>query len=103
MHLENGEMENETDKPTSLLQVPNPLVLNIVGYTRRFISIYSKALKEHETRYPATKLELFGVVKGIQHFHHFLYGRKFVLLTDHKPLEALFKSSNNLLTTTMLQ
>ena len=31
-----------------------------------------------------------SVIYGIQKFHQFLYGRKLILITDHKPLVALF-------------
>ncbi|GBG75007.1 hypothetical protein CBR_g19521 [Chara braunii] len=38
--------------------------------------------------------ECYAVVWGIQHFHPYLYGRKFLLITDHEPLLALKKLTN---------
>ncbi|GBG63968.1 hypothetical protein CBR_g39973 [Chara braunii] len=38
--------------------------------------------------------ECYAVVWGIQHFHPYLYGQKFRLVTDHEPLLALKKLTN---------
>ncbi|GBG90033.1 hypothetical protein CBR_g50126 [Chara braunii] len=38
--------------------------------------------------------ECYAVVWGIQHFHPYLYGQKFCLVTDHEPLLALKKLTN---------
>ncbi|GBG69030.1 hypothetical protein CBR_g3728 [Chara braunii] len=38
--------------------------------------------------------ECYAVVWGIQHFHPYLYGQKFLLVTDHEPLLALKKLTN---------
>ena len=70
---------------------------------RRYLGFFSKVLKDVETRYPITKLECLAVVKSVQHFHEFLFGQHFTLLTDHKPLEALFRSENQMLTNTVQQ
>ena len=36
-----------------------------------------------------TRRELLAVVDGIRHFHHYLYGRKFTVRTDHGALQWL--------------
>ncbi|GBG62384.1 hypothetical protein CBR_g30338 [Chara braunii] len=38
--------------------------------------------------------ECYAIVWGIQHFHPYLYGQKFRLVTDHEPLLALKKLTN---------
>ncbi|GBG86340.1 hypothetical protein CBR_g41335 [Chara braunii] len=38
--------------------------------------------------------ECYAVVWGIQHFHLYLYGQKFLLVTDHEPLLALKRLTN---------
>ncbi|GBG79447.1 hypothetical protein CBR_g29594 [Chara braunii] len=38
--------------------------------------------------------ECYAIVWGIQHFHPYLYGQKFRLVTDHKPLLELKKLTN---------
>ena len=34
--------------------------------------------------------EALATIYGLQKFHNYLYGRKFILVTDHKPLISLF-------------
>ena len=50
------------------------------------ISYASRALQKHEKNYSAFLIELTGCVFGIEHFSNYLKGRRFDLLTDHKPL-----------------
>ena len=50
------------------------------------ISFFSKKLRPAETRYSAFDRELLAVYLAIKHFSHFLEGRHFQVLTDHKPL-----------------
>ena len=37
-----------------------------------------------------TENEALSIVWGIEHFHLFLYGKEFSLITDHKPLEVIY-------------
>lgn len=39
-----------------------------------------------ETNYCATRKELLAIVRAEKHFHSYLYGRKFVVRTDHADL-----------------
>ena len=43
-------------------------------------------------RYSATELEALAVIESIKHFYHFLYGRQFTVVTNHKPLTSLLTS-----------
>ena len=56
------------------------------------VVFYSRQLRGAETRYSATKLEALAVVSSVQHFVHYLYSCNLVVLTDHRPLMALFTS-----------
>lgn len=61
---------------------------NIVG-------ICSKKLNESQTRWPAYKKELFGVVYSLRKFYTYVWGRSdLVVHTDHKPLTYIFSSSS---------
>jgi len=53
------------------------------------IAYASRALSKHEKNYTPFLLEMQACVWGIDHFDAHLRGRKFVLYTDHKPLEKL--------------
>ena len=50
------------------------------------ISYASRSLNKHEANYSAFLIELTGCVFGIEHFSNYLKGRRFDLLTDHRPL-----------------
>lgn len=56
----------------------------------RIIAFGNKTLTECERRYCQTEKEALALVWGVEHFHLFLYGKKFDLVTDHKPLEVIF-------------
>ena len=51
-----------------------------------FISFQARALHKSEKNYPAYKKELLGIVFALNRFHQYLWGRKFTLYTDHRPL-----------------
>ena len=56
----------------------------------RVVEYYSKTLSRSERNYCVTRRELLAIVKGVKHFHHYLYGCKFLIRTDHGSLTWLF-------------
>ena len=50
------------------------------------IAFFSRKLRPAETRYSAFDRELLAVYLAVKHFRHFVEGREFFILTDHKPL-----------------
>lgn len=59
------------------------------------VAICSRQLTESQQRYPAFKKELWAVVYCLRKFHSYIWGRQSTtLITDHKPLIYLLKSSN---------
>ncbi|GBL82576.1 Retrovirus-related Pol polyprotein from transposon 297, partial [Araneus ventricosus] len=60
-----------------------------IGNEERVIAYFSKSLGKPERNYCVTRKELLVIVKSIEHFHHYLYGRKFLLRTDHASLRWL--------------
>lgn len=56
-------------------------------------SVYaSRALTNVEKRYSQTEKEALAIIWGVGHFHLYLYGNEFTLVTDHKPLEVIYGS-----------
>lgn len=56
----------------------------------RVIAFGNKTLTACERRYCQTEKEALALVWAVEHFHMFLYGKEFDLITDHKPLEVIF-------------
>ena len=53
------------------------------------ISFASRQLKDHEKNYSPFLLEAAAAVWGMDIFNEYLRGKRFILFTDHKPLEKL--------------
>ena len=47
------------------------------------------SLTDTETHYANIKRELLAIVYGCEKFHTYLYGRTFIMETDHKPLKMI--------------
>jgi hypothetical protein len=50
---------------------------------KRVTAYYSKTLIKAETNYCITQWELLAILRALEHFHKYLYGREFHLCTDH--------------------
>jgi len=55
------------------------------------IAYASRKLQKHECNYTPFLLEMQAAIWGMEHFTTYLRGRKFTLITDHRPLEKLGK------------
>jgi hypothetical protein len=53
------------------------------------ISFASRQLKDHKINYSPFLLEAAAAVWGMDIFNEYLRGKRFILFTDHKPLEKL--------------
>ena len=58
--------------------------------SERPVAFESRTLMPAETRYSQIEKEGLTCVFGVKRFHNYLFGRKFTLCTDHKPLLSLF-------------
>lgn len=54
------------------------------------ISFASRILNQAEQNYSTIEKELLAIVWAVKYFRPYLYGKKFVIYTDHKPLIYLF-------------
>ena len=57
----------------------------------RPVGFFSRKFNSAERRYSATDKEALGVVLICRYFHHYLWGNRFVIKTDHQPLTSVFK------------
>src|SRR5207253_1272706 len=58
------------------------------------VAYVSRKLTPAEINYSTIERELLGIVWGVTQFRHFLFGRRFQLKTDHKPLQWLKNHSS---------
>ena len=63
--------------------------------TSNVIAYASRALSQVEQRYSQTEKEALAIVWGIEHFHLFLFGADFTLITDHKPFRLIYNNSRS--------
>ena len=62
---------------------PQQNAYNIIAYA-------SRTLSPVEKRYSQTEKEALAIVWGIEHFHLYVFGATFTLITDHKALELIY-------------
>ena len=53
------------------------------------IAYASRTMASAEKRYSHMDKEALAIIFGLKRFHQYLYGRKFIIYTDHKPLSYL--------------
>ena len=57
--------------------------------SERPVAFASRTLSPSEVNYSQLEKEALSLIFGLHRFHQYVYGRRFTLLTDHKPLVTL--------------
>ena len=65
--------------------------MHIVGGQEKPIAYASRTLSQAEVKYAQIEQEALAIVFAVKKFHQYVYGREFVLVTDHKPLCTIFE------------
>ena len=60
----------------------------------RPVAFASRTLTKTERSYCVTRKEMLALVNFVKHFKHYLYGRKFLVRTDHSSLKWLMNFKN---------
>lgn len=59
----------------------------------RPIEYFSKAFSDTQKNYVTTDKELMAIILAIERFQHYIWGKPFVLHTDHQALTYLFNQT----------
>ncbi|UYV75452.1 K02A2.6-like [Cordylochernes scorpioides] len=62
----------------------------------RPVCFISRTLNVHERKYSQVEREGLAIVFAVNKFKNYLFGRKFTIYTDHKPLITIFGDKTNL-------
>uniref|UniRef100_A0AAY5KA75 Gypsy retrotransposon integrase-like protein 1 n=1 Tax=Esox lucius TaxID=8010 RepID=A0AAY5KA75_ESOLU len=86
-------------KKSTLLVDASPVGLGAIlsqpdadSSSNKVIAYASRALKAVEQRYSQTESKALAIIWACEHFHLYLYGSHFIVITDHKPLELIFNN-----------
>lgn len=60
----------------------------------RPISYFSRTLSDTQRRYSTIEKELLAILESVKEFHTWIYGRFFIIITDHKPLCFIFSTND---------
>ena len=64
--------------------------------SERPIAFASRTLNKTEKGYSQIDKEALAIVFGVKRFHQYIYGNHFTLITDHRPLTALFNPKKSI-------
>ena len=67
-----------------------------LAHFQNILSKDFRTLSKTEQGYAQIEKEGLAIVFGIKKFHNFIYGRSFVLCTDHRPLTKIFGEKSNM-------
>lgn len=78
------EKETVIQVDTSLRGLGSALIQD-----RKVVAFASRALTDTEKQYANIECEMLAVVVACEKFHSYVFGKKFIVESDHKPLEMI--------------
>ncbi|MEM6349118.1 MAG: ribonuclease H family protein, partial [Bacteroidota bacterium] len=60
----------------------------------RVVFYASRYLNKFESEYSTSELEMLGVVWSLEHFKHYIFGKKISIYTDHQALVSILNGKN---------
>jgi hypothetical protein len=70
------------------------VLLQVQDGVERPVAFASRVLNEHELGYSVSEKEALACIYACEHWHYYLYGRKFKLRTDHSVLTTLLRKGD---------
>lgn len=64
--------------------------------SERMVACSSHSLDDTQQRYSQIEKEGWAIISAVKKFHRYLFGRKFILKTDHKPLLYIYGSKKGI-------
>ncbi|XP_017473967.1 PREDICTED: uncharacterized protein K02A2.6-like [Rhagoletis zephyria] len=61
--------------------------------SERPVAFYSRTLNKTERNYAQIDREAVAIIAGVKKFNDYLYGTRFTIVTDHRPLLGIFNST----------
>lgn len=79
------------------------ILAHVIDGFERPIAYASRTLSPAERNYSQLEREALAIMFGVKRFHKYVYGRKFVLVTDNKPLSIIFNPTKDIPTVSALR
>ena len=101
----NSSINNHFDKAKETFLLTDASKLHGIGYAlyqkdntgkKHLIQCGSRSLADAEKRYAPIEIEAIAIAWAVQKNYLYLYGRKFCIVTDHKPLIKILTSRDSL-------
>ena len=84
-----------SNKETTLQVDASPVGLGaVLTQEERPVAYASRALSNVEQWYSQTEREALAIIWACEHFHTYLYGSHFTVITDHQPLVSIWTKSH---------
>ena len=91
----------DPNKPVTLAVDASPrglgaVISHVTEQGERPIAYGSRTLTQAERNYSQIEREGLAIIFGLQKFHQYLFGRKFTIITDNKPLSYIFSPNKGI-------